>query len=129
MSSVSRYFSLEEARSLLRQILPELYRLVELKRILEEKNYDINRHTYFGGAGPNGTKHYPLELEYLVGVMERFASYGVLVKSLDEGLIDFPHVRNNGEEVYLCYKLGEADILFWHPVDSGFAGRKSTTQL
>ncbi len=129
MSSVSRYFSLEEARSLLQQILPELYRLVELKKILEEKNYDINRHTYFGGAGPNGTKHYPLELEELVGVMERFASYGVLVKSLDEGLIDFPHVRNNGEEVYLCYKLGEADILFWHPVDSGFAGRKSTTQL
>ncbi len=129
MSSVSRYFTLDEARSLLKQILPELSRLVELKKILNGKSYDIYNHTYFGGAGPNGQKHYPPELEELVSKLERFASHGVHVKSLDEGLIDFPCIRNSGEEVYLCYKLGEADILFWHPVDSGFAGRKSTTQL
>lgn len=61
--------------------------------------------------------------------MRHFAAKGVLVKSLDEGLMDFPHLRKNGEEVYLCYKLGGENILFWHTLDSGFAGGKSTTEL
>ncbi len=125
----ARYFSLEEARSLLKEILPDLSHLVSLKKILDAKQYDIYRHEYFGGSGPNGTKHYPQELEELVEIMNRLATKNILVKSLDDGLIDFPHVRKNGEEVYLCYKLGEPDITFWHPLESGFAGRKSTSQL
>ena len=129
MSSVSRYVTLEEARLFLKQIFPVLSLLVELKKFLDARNYDIYTHTYFGGAGPNGMKHYPPELEELVGILERFAAYGVLVKSLEEGLIDFPCIRNPGEEVYLCYRLGEEDILYWHPVESGFAGRRSTTEL
>ncbi|HEY9166215.1 MAG TPA: DUF2203 domain-containing protein [Candidatus Kryptonia bacterium] len=129
MSSNSRHFTLDEARSVLGTLLPDLSRMVELKKILNAKNYDVYRHAYFGGGGPNGTKHYPPELEELVEIAQHFAEAGVAVKSLDQGLIDFPHIRKNGEEVYLCYKLGEDDILFWHPIKTGFAGRKSTTQL
>lgn len=129
MSAASRYFTLEEARRLLKELLPQVSRLVELKEILNSRNYDIYRHRYFGGAGPNGTKHYPVELEELVGIMEQLSSMGVLVRSIEQGLIDFPCLREGNEEVYLCYKLGETDILFWHPIDEGFAGRKSTTQL
>jgi hypothetical protein len=127
--SEKRHFTLEEARLLLKEILPDLSRLVALKKVLDSKQYDIYRHEYFGGSGPNGTRHYPLELEELVGILAVFESKNILVKNLDEGLIDFPHVRKNGEEVYLCYKLGEEDIMFWHPIEAGFAGRKSTTQL
>ena len=47
---------------------------------------------------------------------------GCIVKSIDEGLVDFPHVRE-GREVYLCWKYGEPDIAYWHEVDAGFAGR------
>lgn len=114
---------------MLEEMLPELSRLVSLKKILDSKRYDIYRHEYFGGSGPNGTKHYPPELEELVEILNYFASHSVSVKGIDEGLIDFPHIRDNGERVYLCYKLGEADIMFWHSLESGFAGRKSTTQL
>ncbi len=110
-------------------MLPELTRLATLKKILDSKQYDVSRHEYFGGSGPNGTKQYPPELEELVIIANRFASKSILIKSLGEGLIDFPHKRENGEEVYLCYKLGEEDIKFWHSIESGFAGRKSTTQL
>ncbi len=129
MPTGSRYFTLNEARSLLGEILPELARLVSLKKTLDSKQYDVYRHVYFGGSGPNGTKHYPPELEELVKILNRLESIGILVKSLDDGLIDFPHVRRNGEEVYLCYRLGEEDIIFWHSLDSGFAGRRSTTKL
>ena len=48
---------------------------------------------------------------------------GCVVKDLDIGLIDFPF-ELDGREVYLCWKLGEPSIAFWHNTDEGFAGRK-----
>jgi hypothetical protein len=48
---------------------------------------------------------------------------GAQIKSLEEGLLDFPSLRD-GELVLLCWKLGEDDIQYWHGVDEGFAGRK-----
>jgi hypothetical protein len=49
--------------------------------------------------------------------------YGCLIKDLDIGLLDFP-TWFRGREVYLCWKLGEPAIAFWHGTDEGFAGRK-----
>jgi hypothetical protein len=55
--------------------------------------------------------------------VEKVHEFGCLVKDLDIGLIDFPTLFQ-GEEVYLCWKLGEPGIQFWHGVDEGFRGRK-----
>jgi len=49
---------------------------------------------------------------------------GVIVKSIDEGLLDFPAKRFD-EEILLCWKKGETEIKFWHDKDSGFMGRKA----
>ena len=46
-----------------------------------------------------------------------------IVKDFDTGLVDFPSVRE-GEDVLLCWQLGEDEVAFWHPVDSGFADRR-----
>ena len=48
---------------------------------------------------------------------------GVQVKDLDEGLLDFP-ARKNGEDILLCWKVGEPRVAYWHGLDEGFAGRK-----
>ena len=48
---------------------------------------------------------------------------GALVKDLDEGLVDFPAQRE-GEEVLLCWRLGEDEISFWHGLEEGFSGRR-----
>lgn len=58
---------------------------------------------------------------------EQIQEIGCLVKDLDIGLIDFP-TRYRGREVYLCWKLGETGIAFWHDVEDGFAGRKPIDQ-
>ena len=50
-------------------------------------------------------------------------SIGVLVKDLEEGLLDFPSVMD-GKPVLLCWKLGEPAIAHWHTEEEGFAGRK-----
>jgi hypothetical protein len=55
--------------------------------------------------------------------VERVHEFGCLLKDLDIGLIDFPTLFR-GEEVYLCWKLGEPGIAYWHGVDEGFKGRK-----
>ena len=48
---------------------------------------------------------------------------GVIIKSIEQGLLDFPSKRFD-EEVCLCWKHGETEIKFWHDKDSGFMGRK-----
>ena len=48
---------------------------------------------------------------------------GVVVKSIGQGLLDFPSKRFE-EEVWLCWKYGETEVKFWHEKDSGFMGRK-----
>lgn len=53
----------------------------------------------------------------------RIQDTGCVLKDLDEGLVDFPTVRE-GREAYLCWKLGEERIGYWHGMDEGFAGRK-----
>ena len=55
--------------------------------------------------------------------IEDLESMGVMIKSVEEGLLDFPSMRFN-EEVWLCWKEGETEIKFWHGKDEGFMGRK-----
>jgi hypothetical protein len=55
--------------------------------------------------------------------IEEIENLGILIKSLDEGLIDFPSIRFN-EEVWLCWNIQEEKIKFWHGKNEGFLGRK-----
>jgi len=59
----------------------------------------------------------------LYQALEDLESTGVMVKSLDDGLLDFPSKRFD-KEIWLCWKYGETVIKFWHDQDSGFQGRK-----
>ncbi len=65
--------------------------------------------------------------ERLKAAIEKVQESGCLVKDLDTGLVDFPTLFN-GVEVYLCWKLGESGIHFWHGVEEGFRGRKPIDQ-
>ncbi len=53
----------------------------------------------------------------------RITEMGVELKDLDIGLIDFPAMRFD-EPVYLCWKLGESEVLYWHGMHEGYGGRK-----
>ncbi len=58
--------------------------------------------------------------------VEELRQLGVEPKSGVEGIIDFPAVLD-GELVYLCWKLGEVEVMFWHGVDAGFTDRQPLT--
>jgi len=49
------------------------------------------------------------------------------VKDVEIGLVDFP-ARRLGEEILLCWRLGEKKVGFWHPLEGGFAARLPVDQ-
>src|SRR5919206_751323 len=63
----------------------------------------------------------------LYKAVEQLENTGVMIKSIDEGLLDFPSMRFD-EEVWLCWRDGEPEIKFWHSKQEGFMGRKPLTQ-
>jgi hypothetical protein len=63
------------------------------------------------------------EAAALTECVEQINDAGAQIKSLEEGLLDFPSLRED-EQVLLCWKLGEDEIGYWHGLDEGFAGRK-----
>jgi hypothetical protein len=74
-----------------------------------------------GGSYPGRAVALPLvELSRALGELQ---AVDIVVRDIDSGLIDFPSIRD-GEEVYLCWLLDEAEIRFWHEPEAGFAGRK-----
>ena len=56
--------------------------------------------------------------------VQELLALGVELKDYYIGLVDFP-AWLNGHEVYLCWKLGETQVAYWHELDAGFAGRQS----
>jgi hypothetical protein len=61
--------------------------------------------------------------EALADEIERVRALGGEVKDVEMGLVDFPS-RRRGEDILLCWRLGEKQIGFWHPVEGGFASRR-----
>jgi hypothetical protein len=55
--------------------------------------------------------------------LRQLQEWGIVLRDPTIGLIDFYHQRE-GETVFLCWKLGEARVEWWHPIDTGIAGRK-----
>lgn len=129
----SKVFSLTEAERVRLQLEPVLIEAMELRRKLGEIDEQLGslaeRIQRSGGLLVPYEKTARMRLERnrleesLRAAIERIHSTGCLVKDLDIGLLDFPS-RLNNEDVYLCWKLGEDRIRFYHRQDEGFAGRK-----
>jgi hypothetical protein len=56
-------------------------------------------------------------------LIERVKAMGAEVKDLDLGLIDF-RAQKDGRVVYLCWKLGEERVEWWHELNTGYASRE-----
>jgi len=63
----------------------------------------------------------------LYKMIQELEDMGVMIKSVDEGLLDFPSIRYD-KEIWLCWKFGENKVKFWHGKDEGFMGRKPIPQ-
>lgn len=128
-----RYFTLAEAQALVPTVEERLRRAVSLKASLAEAAGELaaesERIRLTGGALVDRRKlldaisRRDTAAAHLRDVLESIHESGCEVKDLDMGLLDFPTLLR-GEEVCLCWKLGEPEIRFWHGAHEGFRGRK-----
>jgi hypothetical protein len=130
-------FTLAEAQSLVPEVSRRLREAVALKAEFEQAEGAFRSSTErimaMGGVTVDreSVREFKVRRESaaarLPKAIERIQQIGCVVKDLDIGLVDFPTLFR-GLEVYLCWRLGEPDIRFWHGVDEGFAHRKPIDQ-
>ncbi len=130
---MSKIFTLQEAERLVPTVKQWLQRAIESKSEVETVEGELQgiseRINLLGGSEINPAAVLKLKrgkdeaLRTLRNVVGQIEASGCLVKDLDSGLVDFPALLGD-EEVYLCWKLGEDSISYWHRVEEGYAGRK-----
>jgi hypothetical protein len=135
--NVPRFFTLTQAEKLLPQVESAIREAITLKAEYDQAEAECQ--SFSQRLAVTGGMHVdrPRLLEQnsrresaalrVKDSIERVHEFGCVVKDLDIGLIDFPALFN-GQEVCLCWKLGESGIQFWHGVHEGFRGRKAIDQ-
>lgn len=132
-----RYFSLDEANALVPVIGSLMARIRDLKDEIQEiinelegEGFVLQQVFSAENIGPTEESYRRIleekgdEINLLI---DEVHDAGAVVKDLDLGLVDF-YSRLNDDDVFLCWKLGEADIAHWHRLDEGFRQRKSLMQ-
>jgi len=126
----AKLFTLDEAVALLPTVRQLMLDIQAAKRTLDETSAELDR--LLGLTGGNG--HLAADVaaarravqaagEALERLIADLDSTGAELKGIEEGLVDFPSERE-GRVVYLCWRLGEDTIAWWHELETGFAGRQ-----
>ena len=125
-----RIFTPDEANSALDQVRPLAERMVELRARLGElggEQREVVRIVAGNGSGEGvgdaRTPEFVNLARELQDVVDELTSIGVQLKDADAGLLDFPALRE-GEDVLLCWRVGEPAVEWWHGLEDGFAGRQ-----
>jgi hypothetical protein len=134
---MSKRFTLAQAQSLIPAVDPLLRKAIESKKRYKDADraFDAFGHRILMTGGVLVDRNQALAVknrrdsaaQQLQDLINEVQEYGCVIKDLDIGLLDFPTLFR-GREVYLCWKLGEPAIAYWHGVDEGFAGRKKIDQ-
>ena len=128
-----RYFTAEEANEALATVRPLAEKLVAHRRALreaQERRAELVRSIAGNGGALDARRVAALaaqvnrEAEAVARSVIQIQELGVLVKDLDRGLVDFPALRGEEEEVLLCWEVGEDEVGYWHGLEEGFAGRR-----
>ena len=120
-----KYFTVEEANALIPELNDWVPRLQELFALMNKGFPDIQKaraKAEYSGGSVHGTNYLKVALK-ANQITKELEQKGCVLKGIEMGLVDFPSIRD-GKEVYLCWKIPEQEIRFWHDLDTGFAGRQ-----
>ena len=120
------FFTTNKANAALPDVIKKfeyaLAKNIEVKKIEQELKISISTTNSFESFVDLKQKLNSAITKFYESI-EILENTGVIIKSIEEGLLDFPSKRFD-EEVCLCWKYGETQIKFWHEKNSGFMGRK-----
>ncbi len=129
-----RYWTLAEANAMLPRLAQLLEDLRGQAQALEEVQDQLGQmkrtvHSNGNAVHVETLAHQVADLqETLRAGLDQIQEWGIELKDLGQGLVDFPH-RRGGRVVYLCWRLGEDEIGWWHEIQAGFAGRQPIATL
>jgi hypothetical protein len=125
-----RRFTPDEANNALERVRPLAERMVEVRARLaelEDEQREVVRIVAGNGSGEGvgdaRTPEFAKLARELQEVVDELNLIGVQLKDADTGLLDFPSLRD-GEEVLLCWRVGEAAVEWYHGPEDGYAGRR-----
>jgi hypothetical protein len=146
---VARFYDLDSAnaripemREILEQLKSQRADLIRLRDLVLERQEAVEAGS---DAGPGGQSRSSdedgpddelrlirLRMQGLIDQMQaavaRIDGLGITLRDIESGLIDFPALAN-GRQIWLCWRLGEDDIAWWHELNEGFSGRRALIDL
>ena len=119
-----KFYTVDEANGLLPKLKPLLERIRDTQQALaEDKTVAAVREKASHNGGGLPGRHLSELTRTLERDLHQLQEWGIVLRDPTIGLIDFFHQRE-GETVFLCWKLGEVRVDWWHPIHSGIAGRE-----
>ena len=119
---MERRYTVDEANGLLPELSERLLRIRDSRQRVIHAGERIRKEVEADGGGSEGSDYW-LALETLRADVKHLGDLGVLLRDPETGLVDFPG-EVEGRSAYLCWRLGEERVGFWHDLESGFAGRR-----
>ena len=126
MGETPRYFTLEEANTVVTLIRSQVKEILDIRQGILDKQPEIWPvvERAAGNGGSKQASQVTLDFQRMDTLVREVMATGAILKDINTGLVDFPALRD-GREVYLCWKYGEGEVAYWHETNAGFSGRKS----
>lgn len=118
-----RTYTVEEANALLPDLGERLARIREARQVLLRSAELVKERVASDPGGAHAGREYWEASASLRREIERLAAEDIVLRDPETGLVDFPGERD-GRRIWLCWRLGEDRVGFWHELESGFAGRR-----
>jgi hypothetical protein len=118
-----RRYSVDEANAMLPELRERLERIRRARQAMLREAELVRERVVEDGGGAHAGRVYWESTGTLRAEIERLAEEGILLRDPETGLVDFP-AEIDGVPVYLCWRSGEERVSHWHPLDTGFSGRR-----
>jgi hypothetical protein len=121
--SEDRSYDVDEANSMLPELKERLARIRDARQVILREAEVVRERVVADGGGSHAGREYWDASATLRTELERLAAENILLRDPETGLVDFP-AELDGQRVYLCWRVGEEAVANWHPLDTGFSGRR-----
>jgi hypothetical protein len=129
MPAQRRSYTPDEANALIPQVRAVLIQIAVEQRRLDAAHADMHRHLAGNGDPDEAREAGRLEREVgeigegIRSLTRLLDDLGVQLRDPEMGLVDFPAERD-GQRVWLCWRLADPEVAYWHGTDEGYASRK-----
>jgi hypothetical protein len=119
MSRDEPYWTVQEANEALPRVRETVRRIQALVGQRREQAEQAVGRIHGNGHAPSDEQASELQ-----GTLEELTRDGIVLRDVDNGLVDFPAQSASGRQYWLCWLVDEPEVAWWHWPDTGFAGRR-----